>query len=264
MKNYYQILGLNRDADLFEIKKAYKKLAIKFHPDKNNNDSFFEERFKEILEAYETLSDIERKKAYDSKYDILYNNGNTKHQSNKGTNKDSRSKYKTSSNNRDTKKKTRKNYLGYIIALLIFFTIKHFFFDLNSDNNNQYTKSDSHYNNLQKKDYSNSIYLNQDLVSMTNEINKTCPIYIDQDTKLENVTILPDNMVRYNITLLNILAKDINKQEFDDFMKPLILNNIKKSSDMDGFRDYNVTIVYQYKDERGNLISKITIYSGTY
>jgi formylglycine-generating enzyme required for sulfatase activity len=65
MKNYYYILGVERNATLEEIKKAYKKLALKFHPDQNNGDKFFEERFKEIAEAYEILSNQERRNQYD-------------------------------------------------------------------------------------------------------------------------------------------------------------------------------------------------------
>ena len=54
-KNYYQVLGLDENASLEDIKKAYKKYAVKFHPDKNNGDEFFTERFQEVQEAYEYL-----------------------------------------------------------------------------------------------------------------------------------------------------------------------------------------------------------------
>lgn len=55
MKNYYQVLGLNENATQDEIRSAYKKYVVKFHPDKHNGDSFFKERFQEIQEAYEHL-----------------------------------------------------------------------------------------------------------------------------------------------------------------------------------------------------------------
>lgn len=58
-KDYYKILGVDRDASADEIKKAYRKLAIVHHPDKNPDDESAAERFKDIGEAYETLSDAQ-------------------------------------------------------------------------------------------------------------------------------------------------------------------------------------------------------------
>lgn len=65
MKDYYYILGVTPASSKEEIRKAYLKLSTKFHPDKNNGDKFFEERFKEINEAYEVLSNTEKKFRYD-------------------------------------------------------------------------------------------------------------------------------------------------------------------------------------------------------
>lgn len=64
-KDYYDLLGVARDAEASVIKKAYRKLAIKFHPDKNPDDAAAEAKFKEIGEAYEVLSDEEKRAAYD-------------------------------------------------------------------------------------------------------------------------------------------------------------------------------------------------------
>lgn len=64
-KDYYKILGVKKDASKDEIKKAFRKLALKYHPDKNKGDKNAEERFKEINEAYEVLSDDEKRKKYD-------------------------------------------------------------------------------------------------------------------------------------------------------------------------------------------------------
>ena len=64
-RDYYDVLGIAKDADETAIKKAYRKLAIKYHPDKNPGDSEAEEKFKEAAEAYEILSNDEKRARYD-------------------------------------------------------------------------------------------------------------------------------------------------------------------------------------------------------
>ncbi|OGV29903.1 MAG: molecular chaperone DnaJ [Legionellales bacterium RIFCSPHIGHO2_12_FULL_35_11] len=64
-QDYYELLGLKRGADESEIKKAYRKLAMKYHPDRNSGDSEAEEKFKEIQKAYAVLSDRDKRAAYD-------------------------------------------------------------------------------------------------------------------------------------------------------------------------------------------------------
>ncbi|HRQ56981.1 MAG TPA: molecular chaperone DnaJ [Azoarcus taiwanensis] len=64
-RDYYEVLGINRDANADAIKKAYRKLAMKHHPDRNPGDKSAEDKFKELSEAYEVLSDADKKAAYD-------------------------------------------------------------------------------------------------------------------------------------------------------------------------------------------------------
>lgn len=64
-RDYYEVLGVGRDADAKAIKRAYRKLAKKYHPDMNPGDKQAEQKFKEVTEAYNVLSDTEKKKLYD-------------------------------------------------------------------------------------------------------------------------------------------------------------------------------------------------------
>ena len=65
MADYYELLGLSRDAALEEIKKRYRKLAFKYHPDRNEGSKEAEELFKQVTEAYEVLRDPEKRSMYD-------------------------------------------------------------------------------------------------------------------------------------------------------------------------------------------------------
>lgn len=74
-KDYYKVLGVPKDATATEIKKTYRKLAREFHPDANKGDAAAEERFKDISEAYDVLSDEKRRKEYDEARSLFANGG---------------------------------------------------------------------------------------------------------------------------------------------------------------------------------------------
>lgn len=84
MKNdYYKTLGLNKSASAEEIKKAYRKLAMKYHPDRTNGDKDGESKFKDIAEAYSVLSDENKKNEYDNgSFQNFYSNSNSNSNSN--------------------------------------------------------------------------------------------------------------------------------------------------------------------------------------
>jgi len=64
-RDYYEVLGVSKSADAAELKKAYRKLAVQYHPDRNPDDKAAEDKFKEAAEAYEVLSDPDKKAKYD-------------------------------------------------------------------------------------------------------------------------------------------------------------------------------------------------------
>jgi len=82
-RDYYEILGVSRNASPEEIKKAYRKMAIKFHPDKNPDDKASEDKFKEAAEAYEVLGEADKRSRYDQfGHDGLRNAGSGFHEMN--------------------------------------------------------------------------------------------------------------------------------------------------------------------------------------
>ena len=100
--DYYKILGVDENASQEEIKKAYKKLAVKYHPDKNDGELLSEEIFKKVKEAYEILSNLEKRKSYDlrrkqsinqQQAQTNYNNNNRYYRTNKSTNPKENIKY---------------------------------------------------------------------------------------------------------------------------------------------------------------------------
>src|SRR5215212_1687495 len=64
-RDYYEVLGVQRNATEAELKKAYRQMALKYHPDKNHDNKEAEEKFKEAAEAYEVLSDSTKRQRYD-------------------------------------------------------------------------------------------------------------------------------------------------------------------------------------------------------
>src|ERR1700733_13298302 len=83
-KDYYKVLGATKSSSADEIKKSYRKLARKYHPDANKGDPKAEERFKEISEAYNVLSDEKRRKEYDDARSLFGGGGGRRGRSGEG------------------------------------------------------------------------------------------------------------------------------------------------------------------------------------
>jgi curved DNA-binding protein CbpA len=144
LKNYYAILQLYFGATPVEIKQAFHKLAIKYHPDKNNGSLFFEEKFKEINEAYSVLSDERKRALYIIEYNIfLYPKKEIK------TTPTSFTRNNIFDINAIPKQplgqatRSEINYLGLILSLIGFIFVIIFILILNS---NQLKKSENNIN----------------------------------------------------------------------------------------------------------------------
>ena len=75
-QDYYSTLGVAKDADLETLKKAYRKLAMQYHPDRNHGDAAAEQKFKELSDAYDVLKDDQKRAAYDRFGHAAFENGN--------------------------------------------------------------------------------------------------------------------------------------------------------------------------------------------
>ena len=74
-RDYYEVLGVNKSVDAADLKKAYRRLAMKYHPDRNPDDTTAEAKFKEVKEAYSILSDTEKRATYDQFGHAAFENG---------------------------------------------------------------------------------------------------------------------------------------------------------------------------------------------
>ena len=101
--------------------------------------------------------------------------------------------------------------------------------------------------------------LDKAMMQVASKINESCPIMVDQDTRLDNAIGLPDKILQYNYTLVNLIKDSINIKEFQDYMQPVILNNVKTNPDLKVYRDNKITLAYSYKDKNGIFIVRIPI-----
>ena len=89
------------------------------------------------------------------------------------------------------------------------------------------------------------------VIQIVEEANKNLPMMIDEQTKLETITALPGNKIRFDNMLIDISNEDINIETFENSMRPAIFSNVKTNPGLESFRGKKVTFVYHYSDKNG-------------
>lgn len=105
----------------------------------------------------------------------------------------------------------------------------------------------------------NNVKVDTELTAMANELNKSCPLTLDSETRLDNVMALPKKTIQYTYTLVNADKSSLNVDEIKKYMEPRIINNAKTSPDMLELRNRKVTINYYYKDKTGAHVLTIIV-----
>jgi len=110
-----------------------------------------------------------------------------------------------------------------------------------------------------QKLFNNHQSFDKAMMKAASEINESCPIMIDNDTRLDNTVAMPDNIFQYNYTLINLEKSKINIEELKSYIEPNVVNNVKTNPDMKAYKDNKVTMAYNYKDKNGEFILKINV-----
>ncbi len=132
-----------------------------------------------------------------------------------------------------TENKKVKTLVSVIVGIAVMFGVQHFFFKPPS--------------------------FDKVMMEAASELNKTCPIMVDQYTRLDNAVALPDNSFQYNYTLVDIAQSEVNLDTVRKYIEPGIINNVKTNPDLKIYRDNKTTFIYYYKDKDGVFVFKLNV-----
>ena len=99
----------------------------------------------------------------------------------------------------------------------------------------------------------------KEMMKAASELNKSCPIMVDRETRLDNAIALPNNIFQYNYTLVNFEKSMLNADTIKNRMEPGLINNVKSNPDLKTYRNNNSTLAYNYRDKNGEFVLKISI-----
>lgn len=100
---------------------------------------------------------------------------------------------------------------------------------------------------------------NNTMMEVASELNKTCPIMVDSETRLDNAVALPNNVFQYNYTLINMDKAQVDTIQVKSYLEPVIKTQVKTNPQMKFQRDNKTTLNYYYKDKKGDYLFSITV-----
>lgn len=112
--------------------------------------------------------------------------------------------------------------------------------------------------------WKSNAFVDRVLAGTADELNKTLPMMVDSDTRLDTTMALPNKTFNYMYTLVNYSVYELDADELENLMRPIILNNLRTSTDIQYFKDNDVILVYTYRDKDGLQVIKLTFESDEY
>ena len=97
------------------------------------------------------------------------------------------------------------------------------------------------------------------LMAAASELNESCPMMVDAETRLDNVVAMPGNVFQYNYTLISTKKEDLDVEVFTNELTPTITNSVRTNPDLQAYRDNEVTMAYYYQDMDGEFLTKILV-----
>lgn len=105
----------------------------------------------------------------------------------------------------------------------------------------------------------NTSKYDKELMQVASELNKSCPLMMDSETRLDNVLALTGNIFQYNYTLVHVERYMLDTIQLKNAVEPTMVEQVKTSPQMKSFRDHKTTINYTYKDKSGSYLCTIAI-----
>jgi hypothetical protein len=101
--------------------------------------------------------------------------------------------------------------------------------------------------------------MEKQLLAIANEVNKGCPVMIDKTTRFDNVVVMPGNVFQYRYTLTDAARDRINTNDLIKYVRPNVIENIRKTDELKFQRDNNITFSYYYKDYQGEYVTDFSV-----